>query len=144
MVKAVSEGRRREFAAFGWDPNVIPDPESIETFKRSKLRWDEVHEGRHGEMLEWYRKLIHLRRSSSALNDGDLGHIKVLFDEKKRWLVMGRGLVTVMCNLGDEMVELDNPDRFPLLLTSREDVRVEDGKVALPQDSLAVFSGEKM
>jgi maltooligosyltrehalose trehalohydrolase len=144
MVKAVSEGRRREFAAFGWDPNVIPDPESIETFERSKLLWDEVHEGRHGEMLEWYRKLIHLRRSSSALNDGDLGHNKVLFDEKKRWLVMDRGLVTVMCNLGDETVELDNPGRIILLLASRGDVRVKDGKVALPQDSLAIFSDEKM
>ena len=45
MAKAVSEGRRREFAAFGWDPEVIPDPEKVETFERSKLKWDEVSGG---------------------------------------------------------------------------------------------------
>src|SRR5271170_702860 len=81
MAKAVSEGRRREFAAFGWDPNLIPDPEKRETFERSKLNWDEVPQGTHAEMLEWFTKLIHLRHSSPALNDGDAGHIKVRFDE---------------------------------------------------------------
>ena len=95
-------GDGREFAAFGWDPAVIPDPESVETFERSKLRWDEVHEGEHGEMLEWFRALIRLRRGSAALNDGDLGHVKVQFDEDKRWMVVDRGLVKVMFNLGGE------------------------------------------
>jgi maltooligosyltrehalose trehalohydrolase len=37
MARAVSEGRRREFAAFGWAPESIPDPERPETFQRSKL-----------------------------------------------------------------------------------------------------------
>ena len=42
------------------------------TFERSKLKWDEVNEGEHAEMLEWYRQLIRLRRSSESLNRGDL------------------------------------------------------------------------
>lgn len=142
MVKAVSEGRRREFAAFGWDPDVIPDPESVETFERSKLRWDETQEGEHAEMLEWYRKLIHLRRSSVSLNDGDAGHVRVLFDEKGRWLVMDRGLVKVMCNLGDEQVEFENSGGFALALASSGEVRVWEKRVALPPDSLAILSGE--
>ncbi|MEO6909905.1 MAG: malto-oligosyltrehalose trehalohydrolase, partial [Edaphobacter sp.] len=143
MAKAVREGRKREFAAFGWNPDEIPDPEKVETFERSKLKWDEIHEGRHGEMLEWFRQLIHLRRRSTSLNDGDLGHMKVLFDEGKRWLVMDRGQVRVMCNLGGETVELENPERLPLLLTSRADVEVREERVRLPPDSLAIFSGEK-
>ena len=61
MARAVSEGRRREFAAFGWDPEVIPDPEKVETFERSKLKWDEAREDQHAEMMEWYRSLIRLR-----------------------------------------------------------------------------------
>lgn len=142
MVKAVSEGRRREFAAFGWDPDVIPEPESVETLERSKLRWDEVSQGEHGEMLEWFRKLIRLRRGSPALNDGDLGHVKVLFDEKKRWLVMDRGLVKVMFNLGEGPVEFDVPDRLRLMLASRGDVEMTEKNVVLPPDTLAILSGE--
>lgn len=144
MAKAVLEGRKKEFAAFGWDPDEIPDPEKLETFERSKLKWDEVNEGSHGEMLMWYRQLIHLRRRTTSLNDGDLGHVKVLFDEKKRWLTMDRGLVRVMCNLGEETVELENPGRPSLLLASRDGIEVADEKVLLPPDSLAIFSGEKM
>ncbi len=90
MAKSVSEGRRREFAAFGWDPASIPDPENPETFRRSKLNWEEIGDGRHAEMLEWYRKLIHLRRNSPSLNDGDLHNITVAFDEDDRWLTIDR------------------------------------------------------
>jgi maltooligosyltrehalose trehalohydrolase len=143
MAKAVKAGRRGEFAAFGWRPEDIPDPENVETFQRSKLNWDEVREGRHAEMLDWYRRMILLRRSSPSLNDGEPGQTKVSFDEEKKWLVMERGSVTVMCNLGGEPVELDNPRRLALLLVSRADVEVVGDRVALPPDSLAVLSGEK-
>jgi maltooligosyltrehalose trehalohydrolase len=143
MAKAVREGRKREFAAFGWDPEEIPDPESVETLERSKLNWDEVHEGHHAAMLEWVRKLIQLRRRSVSLNDGDPGHVKVAFDEKRRWLTMDRGLVTVMCNLGNETVEFENARRLPLVLASCDDVATMEAKVVLPPNCLAILSGEK-
>jgi maltooligosyltrehalose trehalohydrolase len=143
MARLVKEGRRGEFAAFGWNPADIPDPEGVETFKRSKLKWDEVHQGRHEEMSQWYRRLIALRRGSASLNDGEPGQTKVSFDEEKRWLVMVRGAVTVMGNLGTELVELSNPGGLSLLLASRADVEVAGRKVLLPPDTLAVLSGEK-
>ncbi len=142
MARAVSEGRRRDFAAFGWKPEEIPDPEKLETFERSRLDWSEIHEGRHAEMLEWFRKLIHLRRTSPSLNDGDLGHISVAFDEDKRWLMMDRGLVKVLCNLGNAPAELANPERLPLLLASRDGVQMIEDEVLLPPDTLAILSGE--
>jgi maltooligosyltrehalose trehalohydrolase len=144
MARAVKEGRRGEFAAFGWNPADIPDPEAVETFLRSKLNWDEVHEGVHEEMLEWYRRLIQMRRGSGSLNDGTPGQTKVSFDEEKKWLVMDRGMVTVMCNLGTEAVELKNPRRLPLVLASCADVEVSGDKVTLPPDTLAIFSDEKI
>ncbi len=143
MRKAVSEGRRREFAAFGWPPEAIPDPEKRETFEQSKLNWDEIHAGTHAEMLAWYTQLIHLRRGSPSLNDGDMGHVDVEFDEEKRWLVMERGLVKVMCNLGNETQEFESAGQYQLLLASRADVRLADAKVVLPPDTLAIVSAEK-
>jgi maltooligosyltrehalose trehalohydrolase len=144
MAKAVKNGRKAEFAAFGWNPDDIPDPEKKETFERSKLKWEEVHEGQHSQMLEWYRKLIHLRRNSTSLNNGDLASVKVQFDENKRWLTMERGQVKIMCNLGDVPIEFDNPRQLPLLLASREDVIATLAKIVLPPDTLAVLSSEKI
>jgi maltooligosyltrehalose trehalohydrolase len=143
MAKAVKAGRRAEFAAFGWKPEDIPDPEKVETFQRSKLKWDEVHQGQHEEMLEWYRTLIELRRGSPSLNDGTPGETKVSFDEEKKWLVMVRGAMTVMCNLGAGAVNLKNPGRLSLVLASRGDVEMMGDEVVLPAGTLAVLSGEK-
>jgi maltooligosyltrehalose trehalohydrolase len=101
-----------------------------------------MHEGRHAEMLAWYRKLIHLRRTSPSLNDGDLGHITVAFDEGKRWLTMDRGLVKVLSNLGESPAEFQNPEHLPLLLASRDGVQLIEDKALLPPDTLAILSGE--
>ena len=107
MRRLVSEGRKRDFAAFGWDESQIPDPEDPETFERSKLNWSEVHEGRHQCMFQWTKELIHLRRTTLALNDGDLGHLKIACREEDRVLVMERGPVRILVNLGDTPVKID-------------------------------------
>jgi len=72
---AVAEGRRREFAAFGWTGEV-PDPQGAATFERSKLDWDEVDEPYHRRMLQWYRDLIALRRRLPAVAQGVLAQVE--------------------------------------------------------------------
>ena len=139
MARAVSEGRKREFAAFGWPPELVPDPESRETFQQSKLKWDEVGESKHAEMLEWCRTLIAFRRGSCWLNDPDPRHTHVRFDEDAKWLMMDRGQVCVMLNLGKGSVEFDCREGCRLALRSNEDVRVRDGKVILGASRLAIL-----
>jgi maltooligosyltrehalose trehalohydrolase len=58
LQEAVREGRRSEFKDFAWDE--VPDPQDPGTFERSRLSW--VGGGNHGEMLDWYRELIALRK----------------------------------------------------------------------------------
>jgi maltooligosyltrehalose trehalohydrolase len=58
IQKAVSEGRLREFAQFGWSD--VPDPQDSATFERSRLQW--LRGAENLEMLEWYRTLLQLRR----------------------------------------------------------------------------------
>jgi maltooligosyltrehalose trehalohydrolase len=36
LIEAVRQGRRREFAHFGWNPEDIPDPQDSATFERSR------------------------------------------------------------------------------------------------------------
>jgi maltooligosyltrehalose trehalohydrolase len=94
---AVSEGRRREFASFGWDPADVPDPQDLSTFERSKLDWAEREKEPHASVLEWHRSLVALRRRLPALCDGRYGRAR--FDEAAGWLVLERGAVTVTVNL---------------------------------------------
>jgi maltooligosyltrehalose trehalohydrolase len=70
LGRAVSHGRRREFASFGWDPEDVPDPQAEETFERSRLDWSELGKPEHAELLEWHRALIALRREHRLWQGG--------------------------------------------------------------------------
>jgi maltooligosyltrehalose trehalohydrolase len=142
MAKAVFAGRKKEFAAFGFAARDIPEPAARETFERCELNWTEVGDGSHKEMLEWYRALIHLRRGSVSLNGGDMGHVKVRFDEQKRWLVMDRGGVQVLVNLGEQDASFEVAEGFRVALVSRNGVCSDAGKILLPSNTLAVLSSE--
>jgi len=101
LGRAVSEGRRREFAAFGWEPDDVPDPQDPETFHRSRLDWDEVTRSPHAEVLAWYRELLRLRREVPALAGNGFADVGVRWDEAAKWLVLERGPLSVVCNLSD-------------------------------------------
>lgn len=139
LARQVSEGRKREFAAFGWDPASIPDPEAKETFVRSKLNWDELAEPPHAEMAEWYRKLIQLRRSNVSLNDGEPGNTTTSYSEDQRWLCMKRGSIVVACNFAeaDRSIDLAGPSR--LLFAGCQDARVDADTIQLPPGSVAIL-----
>jgi maltooligosyltrehalose trehalohydrolase len=136
LARAVSEGRRKEFAAFGWKPDLIPDPEKPETFQRSKLNWNESSQREHADMLAWYRDLIHLRRSTPDLNDGEPGHTRVSFDEKAKWLRIDRGSITLICSLG-ESVSL--PEDSEIVLVSHGVAPARAANLTLPPDSVAII-----
>jgi maltooligosyltrehalose trehalohydrolase len=143
MIKNISEGRKKEFAAFGFEKEEIPDPADLKTFQDSKLRWDEVHEGKHGEMLEWTQKLIALRRTTNDLNDGDIHHMQVHYDAEQRWLTMQRGAIRTLLNFGGEQVQLQLKEGEALLLRSKDEVAIVGRSVALPAMSLAVVRAQK-
>jgi len=142
MARLVSEGRKKEFAAFGWDAGQIPNPEDPETFHRSKLNWDELGEGKHAEMLKWTRRLIELRRKSVSLNDGDRGHVKVEFSEEQRWLRMDRNLVSIFANLGEFEAEFQADEGRRIVLSSDAEAKFAGGRLTVPPDSLVVLSAE--
>ncbi len=140
LARAVSEGRKKEFAAFGWDPASIPDPEIPSTFDASKLRWDEMSEGDHAEMLAWYKKLIRFRRATACLNDGTAGHVRVAFDEEAKWLRMVRGDVTVICNFGDQERVFAVIDASRVVIRSQSAIQMNECTLAMPPVSVAVVS----
>jgi maltooligosyltrehalose trehalohydrolase len=136
LARLVSEGRKREFRAFGWPPEMIPDPESPQTYEASKLKWNEVNERQHAEMLEWYRALIRLRRTTPALNDGSPGNTRVSFDEEKNCLNIERGTIAVLCNLGVQDTVFFLPHPGSIVLASRT-VKLRGNEIHLPSDSVA-------
>lgn len=138
LGKAVSEGRRHEFAAFGWDPADVPDPQDPATFQRSKLNWDELQDTPHAEMLELHKELIALRRSNPDLTDGSLEKVTVEYDEDERWLVLHRGGLSVACNLSTASASLPLTGEL-LLATEEGSTQQGDGTLILGPTSAAIL-----
>jgi maltooligosyltrehalose trehalohydrolase len=141
LGRAVRNGRSREFSAFGWGDREIPDPQSEETFKRSKLRWEERIDSPHCEILDWYRKCIQLRRSRSSLKDGRMDQVRTSYHEEERWFAMERDNIVVAANLADEtrQIPMTQARHWEILLASREGIRLEGRSLYLPTDSVAVL-----
>jgi maltooligosyltrehalose trehalohydrolase len=139
LGRAVSQGRRAEFAAFGWDPGDVPDPQDPATFERSRLDWDEAGRGRHASLLAWYRRLLALRRQLPALTDPRLHHVETEFDEKAGWLVIRRGPVAVASNLGRGTWTFPAAASAELLAASDARVRRAAHGVVLPPDTVVVI-----
>jgi maltooligosyltrehalose trehalohydrolase len=140
LGRAVAEGRRSEFKAFGWQPDQVPDPQDPATFERSALDWGELGRGDHAELLAWYRACIALRRSTPALIDGRLDQVRARCDAATGCVVVERGEVTIAVNLGTSRLELPvegRPDR--VLLASDESATTSGGVVSLPPDSVVVL-----
>ena len=138
MARLVSEGRKKEFAAFGWPPELIPDPEKLETFQRSKLKWNEINEGEHAEMMEWYRALIRFRRASPSLNNGEPRQTRVFYDQQETWILIERSDLVVNCNLSNEDRRFPVPEGAQVILSSQRIAPVKDGAVMLPPNSVVI------
>jgi maltooligosyltrehalose trehalohydrolase len=127
LAEAVRAGRRREFAAHGWASEDVPDPQDPATVTASTLRWDELAEPQHADLLAWHRDLIALRRTEPDLSDPRLDRVAVSSDATAQWVVVTRGDVRVVCNLAPtaQDVPLD-ATAVAVLLSSDDSVTSPD------------------
>jgi maltooligosyltrehalose trehalohydrolase len=140
LADAVRAGRRAEFAAFGWDPADIGDPQDIRTFDRAKLDWAEPGQAGHAELLSWYRQLIKLRARLPALTDPRLRRVKTEWDEAAGWLIVRRGPVLIAVNLGTAAWTCPAARGAQVLARSDPAIRAVADGLALPPDTVAIMS----
>lgn len=140
LAEAVRAGRRAEFADFGCDAADVPDPQAAETFERSRLDWEEPAREPHAGLLDWYRRLIALRRELPALRAGGLDGVRVRFDEQARWLVLVRGPLAVVCNLGPDACRIPlagGPYRVRLATDAQ--AKPDPGGIVLEGEGVAIL-----
>jgi len=89
LVQAVRDGRRREFATFGWQQEP-PDPQDEATFLRAKLNHRLRRGGRHRLLWEFHQELFRLRKTMAPLTRLSKDHCEVTAFESERVLVLRR------------------------------------------------------
>ena len=113
------------------------DPQDPEAFFGAKLPWEETGQAGHREMLSFYRELLALRRNHHDLTDGRLDRVTVEFDEDQRWIIVRRGALTVIANVGEDD-QVVSAACSEILLASDEACTLTAGGVFLPAQSATV------
>ncbi len=138
LADAVRTGRQAEFAAFGWQPAAIADPQAGTTFEQAKLDWAEPAKPGHVELLAWYQELIALRRNCPALTDPRLTQIETDRDDASGWLKIQRGPIVIAVNLGAADWTCRLPGAATLLARSDQTVQAIAAGLVLPPDTVAI------
>jgi maltooligosyltrehalose trehalohydrolase len=159
LVEAVRKGRSEEFKEFKWLEEP-PDPESAETFEKSKINWDKRTQGNQKTLLDFYSTLIRLRREIPAFSVLERDHLiaQGLEEEQivilKRW--WGESETLTFMNFSSEDVTFKLPEiglkgSFHRMLDSADTewggpgsllpVKLEEGEsLSIRGHSVAVFA----
>lgn len=124
---AVTHGRRKEFAAFGW-MGAVPDPQDPTSFSRSRLTWCLQDREPHAWLWEYYRTLLEMRRRYPVLGVGRKRRLSAEIEEAPVLAVLrkdtGGAMALGMLNFGPEArtarVRLP-PGRWRRVLDSNEE-----------------------
>jgi 1,4-alpha-glucan branching enzyme len=131
LAAKVSAGRRAEFPHFSElgpskaEPQ-IPDPNSEQTFLRSKLDWASVEQPPHHAWSEFYRSLLACRREEIVPRIKEIAvgraHFKVLSPRaiRVRWPFVQGGGLELQANFDRSALHCEEPPQGRLLYSTAE------------------------
>jgi maltooligosyltrehalose trehalohydrolase len=129
LAAKVSAGRRDEFPQFASEysgKSEVPDPNSRETFLRSKLNWASTGNGEHRNWLQLYRTLLACRRTEIMPRIKDIVTGKAQYDVLApgalivRWPFVQGGGLELRTNLDSNPVNDPPPRPGHVLYTTAE------------------------
>ena len=112
LAEAVRDGRRAEFAKFEAFRDSatrarIPDPGDEQTFAIAKLAWEDVGRAPHAAWLDWYRRVLDVRRADIVprlvMAPGSTGVFDLVGSSglTVSWRLGDGSRLTVLANLGE-------------------------------------------
>jgi maltooligosyltrehalose trehalohydrolase len=114
LVEAVRAGRRSDFAFGGREP---PPPHDRATFEASRLRWERLETAEGRATLDYYRRLIALKRAG-ALGPLDRSAVQVTADEPRQLIRLEAPRTLTLLNLSGAPPALDPLPGWRRLLDS--------------------------
>jgi maltooligosyltrehalose trehalohydrolase len=161
LKEAVKEGRKKEFAYFKHQGQA-PDPIDVAVYEQSKLNWSFQEDNKKSTLLKFYKRLIEIRKNSTACTNHQIGTVKVEMNEMQNVITLeqinplkGHSLFMIV-NFGDTNVAhiMDNDREWKLTLNSASqewlgdltvsDVPVRQGTIlALAPESVIVLESIK-
>jgi len=89
LIDAVRRGRKEEFSSFDWQGD-LPDPQSEDTYQRTKLRHELREQQPHCTLFDLHKELLRVRRSQPSLVRLSKEELEMTAYEKQNLLCVRR------------------------------------------------------
>lgn len=153
LMKAVQEGRKKEFEYFSHGQGEFPDPQAEKTYKESKLHWDFKTDEDKNTLFETYKALIRLRKSGVFDPFGKEG-VTVSFREEEKILEVSAKdkdfTLFGIYNFGREAFQLERTvEKGEIIFASANEQwggnknidQIISGRVEVPPKSFLIYKG---
>lgn len=129
LIEMVQKGRTEDFKSFNeGKQEVPPDPQDEQTFQDSILNWDQRKEGKHQQMLHWYKALIQLRQTQPILRNFNKDLVQVQTIDESGFVLVRQNTDHTQCliaffNLSNDSIQTHVPKKcnsWNKLLDSRD------------------------
>ena len=153
LVKAVQEGRKKEFEYFNHRRGEFPDPVSKTTYEGSRLNWNFKSDKNKQLIFEFYKVLIKLKKEGYFNSFGNKNVITEAYEEQKYFTAYAPGnhpLIGIF-NFSENEIEVPLPDnlKWDKIIASGDEkwagpAKISEkvkGKIAVPPLSLLVYRG---
>lgn len=158
LIEAVRKGRKEEFKDFHSEGET-PDPQSEETFLKSKIPWPDADSGAHPSMLEYYKALIDFRKKHRDFLTREKGRLEVSCYESENIIGLSyrKSKTLLLCILNfssslQQLTDYTEEDKLYTLFNSADPVWrgthplpvvFEEGKaIHIPAESIIIFSNQ--
>lgn len=143
LIKAVKEGRLKEFEAYKWNTQP-PDPQSENTFRSSMINIDKRLSGKYRILHEWTKKLLKIRKSEPAMRNMSKAGIDFHVNREKGFTILRKDevekhFILSFFNFSDSKLDFFVPsytEEWTKVLDSRETEWCEDNEKAFPSPRL--------
>ncbi len=163
LIESVREGRRKEFKAFKWKGKFL-DPQAEKTFLKSRLKWGKRYDKKHRNLLDFYKKVIKLRKEMPAFSNKDRSCLEVTGNEKDKVIYLHRwkeeNHALCIFNFNNEDIAINDYllqfsiTKWEKVLDSSDDVWngkgsllpdsiTKDNNIIIRGSSLGVYLGQK-
>ena len=149
LAARVRAGRRREFSSFMKKGNP-PDPQSEETFLRSRLKWDFKDFQQKKLLLRFYKECIRLRKEHSLFGPALFKDLNILIIQKDKGLLVkktrGQKKTLVIFNFSGQplFIKIHEPKRFSATLVLYSAHKSWGGSMDDDYNPLLHEAGEKL
>lgn len=154
LVKAVQEGRKKEFEYFFHEKGgKFPDPQSEETFNRSKLDWNFRKDDQKKTIYNLYKELLRLKKKG-AFDAYKTSEVRTETDQEKGILKTsaedGRGKLFGIFNFGSSSYseDLSEEKEIEIIIASadekwmgqkKSEELLKENSLIVPAESFVVY-----